>query len=97
MFAGRFWQWNGLRCTHQESAADYLEIDGVCFKCIATSPNDFAVAKSVCAIGHFMGKLVIAELVYDERTLEVLREIGVDFAHGYGVGTPQPRDALLLD
>ena len=37
-----------------------------------------------------LGKRTIAEFVENDAILEVLREIGVDYAQGYGVGRPQP-------
>ena len=38
------------------------------------------------------GMQTIAEYVERQETLEVLREIGVDFAQGYHMGLPQPLD-----
>ena len=42
-----------------------------------------------------MGKQTIAEFVENDEILEKLREIGVNYAQGYGVGRPQPIDELL--
>jgi len=74
---------------------DFLKIDGVFVKDIALNTSDYAVAKSVCEIGHFLGKTVIAEFVQDRETVSVLRDIGVDYVQGYGVERPRPLDALL--
>jgi diguanylate cyclase (GGDEF)-like protein len=74
---------------------DYLKIDGAFIRDIASNPRDYAVAKSICEIGHFMDKTVIAEYVQDENALTILKEIGVDFAQGYGIEEPQRLDALL--
>jgi EAL domain-containing protein (putative c-di-GMP-specific phosphodiesterase class I) len=41
-----------------------------------------------------MGKKVIAESVESEAVLEKLREIGVDYAQGFGVGEPRPIDEI---
>ena len=41
-----------------------------------------------------MGKKVIAELVETPAVLEKLREIGVDYAQGFGVGEPRPIDEI---
>ena len=35
-----------------------------------------------------MGKKTIAKFVEDENILRKLREIGVDFAQGYGIAKP---------
>ena len=74
---------------------DYLKIDGVFVKDIKTNPSDYAVVKSINEIGHFMGKKTIAEFVEDDEVLEILREIGVDFAQGYGIGKKIPITELL--
>ena len=41
-------------------------------------------------IGQFMGMKTIAEFVENEQILEKLREIGVDYAQGYGIDRPKP-------
>ena len=74
---------------------DYLKIDGIFVKDIKDSPSDYAVVKSINEIGHFMGKKTIAEYVEDEEILEILREIGVDYAQGWGVGKKLPITTLL--
>ena len=74
---------------------DYLKIDGTFVKDIKTSPNDYAVVKSINEIGHFMGKKTIAEYVEDDEVLEILRDIGVDFAQGFGIEKKLPITHLL--
>ncbi|MCB1643999.1 MAG: DUF1631 family protein [Pseudomonadales bacterium] len=74
---------------------DFLKIDGIFVKDIKTNPSDYAVVKSINEIGHFMGKQTIAEYVEDDEILEILREIGVDFAQGYGVGKKFPLTQLI--
>ena len=36
-----------------------------------------------------LGKQVTAEFVSDEKTLQLLKEYGVDYAQGYHVGVPK--------
>ena len=69
---------------------DFLKIDGVFVKDIVDDPIDMAVVSSINEIGHVMGKQTIAEFVEDEAILAKLREIGIDYAQGYGIGRPQP-------
>ena len=45
--------------------------------------------------GQIMGKQTIAEFVENDDILERLREIGVDYAQGYGIGKPQPIEEIL--
>lgn len=69
---------------------DYLKIDGIFVRDIATDPIDRAFVRSIHEVGHAMGMQTIAEFAESEAVLRELREIGVDFAQGYGIGRPQP-------
>ena len=68
---------------------DYLKIDGAFVKDMAQDPVDFAMVESINRIGHVMGIKIIAEFAENETILEKLREIGVDFAQGYGIHKPE--------
>jgi diguanylate cyclase (GGDEF)-like protein/PAS domain S-box-containing protein len=74
---------------------DFLKIDGLFVKDILHDPMDLALVKSINEIGHVMGKQTIAEFVENDTILEKLREIGVDYAQGYGIGRPRPLNGLL--
>jgi diguanylate cyclase (GGDEF)-like protein/PAS domain S-box-containing protein len=69
---------------------DYLKIDGSFVKEINQNKVEYAVIESVNNIGHAMGVQTIAEFIEQDTSLELLREIGVDFAQGYGINQPQP-------
>lgn len=71
---------------------DYLKIDGSFVKDMIDDPIDRAMVEMICRIGTLMGKRTIAEFVENDDTLQALREIGVDYAQGYGVGRPEPFD-----
>ncbi|MEH6566687.1 MAG: ammonium transporter [Halopseudomonas sp.] len=73
---------------------DYLKIDGVFVKDIATDPIVRAMVASINTIGHEMGLETVAEFVENEAILEQLRELGVDYAQGYHLGMPQPLSEL---
>ncbi len=75
---------------------DYVKIDGVFVRDLADSPGDYAVVRSINEIGHYMGKKTIAEFVENEEILAQLREIGVDYAQGYGIHRPTPLAELQL-
>ncbi|NOX75749.1 MAG: DUF1631 family protein [Gammaproteobacteria bacterium] len=74
---------------------DYLKIDGAFVKDMASTPSDYAVVKSICEIGHFMGKKVIAEFVENDEILALLKELGVDYAQGYGIEKPRRLEDLV--
>ena len=73
---------------------DYLKIDGTFVKNIIDDPIDHAMVKSINEIGHVMGIKTIAEFVENDAIKGILKEIGVNYAQGYGVSKPQPLDAL---
>lgn len=69
---------------------DYLKIDGAFVKDMLDDPIDCAMVESINHIGHLMGMKTIAEFVESAQIQEKLRDIGVDFAQGYGVEKPHP-------
>lgn len=69
---------------------DYLKIDGVFVKDIVDDPIDYAMVKAINEMGHVMGKRTVAEFVEKDAILVKLREIGVDYAQGYGIAKPRP-------
>jgi len=74
---------------------DFVKIDGGFVKNMTTDPIDLAMVEAINHIGHVMGKKTIAEFVEDKKTLASLRNIGVDFAQGFGIATPQQFDHWL--
>jgi len=78
----------------QKLPVDYLKIDGIFIKDIVTNTNNYAMVKSINELGHYLGKETIAEFVENEQILEVLKEIGVDHAQGYGIEKPKLLNTL---
>jgi len=76
-------------------AVDYLKIDGMFIKDIASDEITHAMVKSINDIGHVMGMQTIAEFVENEEIEELVRELGVDYAQGYGIEKPQPLSEIL--
>jgi diguanylate cyclase (GGDEF)-like protein/PAS domain S-box-containing protein len=73
---------------------DYLKIDGGFVKDMTRDPISRAMVKAIHDIGHVMGIETIAEWVDNEETLGLLRQMGVDYVQGYGVGKPAPLDSI---
>lgn len=69
---------------------DYLKIDGSFVKGILTNRVDHAMVDAINRVGHIIGIQTIAEFVDNDKVLEQLRAIGVDYAQGYGIHQPQP-------
>ena len=72
------------------SRVDFLKIDGGFVKDMADDPIDRAMVEAINSVGHVMGKKTIAEFVDSDRVMIMLREMGVDFAQGFGVAKPRP-------
>jgi EAL domain-containing protein (putative c-di-GMP-specific phosphodiesterase class I) len=68
---------------------DFLKIDGMFVRDMAEDPIDYAMVKSINDIGHVMGMQTIAEFVENESIRQALRELGVDYAQGYGIHKPE--------
>ena len=71
---------------------DYVKIDGSLVKGIVDNPGDFALVQSINEIGHFLDRKTVAECVENDAVLTRLRQIGVDYAQGFGIEAP-----FLLD
>lgn len=69
---------------------DKLKIDGSFVQALDKSKVDQAMVKSMSQIAQALEKQTIAEFVQNEKTLNLLKEYGVDFAQGYHLGKPQP-------
>ncbi|HEY0681642.1 MAG TPA: EAL domain-containing protein [Steroidobacter sp.] len=68
---------------------DFLKIDGSFVKEILHDPIDREMVRSINEIGHLTGKQTIAEFAENVEIIEMLRSLGVDYAQGYGIATPQ--------
>lgn len=69
---------------------DYVKIDGSFIRHLGDNPVDRVMVESVCRIAKTMGIKTIAEFVEDNSVLPILRELGVDYAQGYGIAEPAP-------
>lgn len=67
---------------------DYLKIDGSFVKEILHDPIDREMVRSINEIGHLTGKRTIAEFAENDEIITMLRQLGVDYAQGYGVARP---------
>ena len=74
---------------------DYLKIDGSFVRNIAINPTDYTMVDAINRVGHVMGIQTIAEFVENDAILEKLRELGVDFAQGFGIALPEPMTSHL--
>lgn len=69
---------------------NYLKIDGSFVKNIANDRLDYATVECFHHISQIMNIKTIAEFVEDDVILQNLKQIGVNYAQGYGIERPQP-------
>jgi EAL domain-containing protein (putative c-di-GMP-specific phosphodiesterase class I) len=69
---------------------DFLKIDGSFVQEILDSVTDLAMVAAINQVGHSLGIQTIAEHVTSPEIAQRLRELGVDYAQGYGLGRPTP-------
>jgi diguanylate cyclase (GGDEF)-like protein/PAS domain S-box-containing protein len=75
--------------------AETVKIDGSFVKELTNSSIDRALVKSIREVAFALGKKTVAEFVEDKDTLDLLREIQVEYAQGYYLGKPQPLSELF--
>ena len=75
---------------------DYLKIDGSFVRGILSDAIDREMVRSINEIGHLTGKKVIAEYAENAEIINALRDLGVDYAQGYGVAQPSRVNRLEL-
>tara|TARA_B100002003_G_C13760738_1_gene378025 strand:- start:191 stop:586 length:396 start_codon:yes stop_codon:yes gene_type:complete len=79
----------------QQLHVDHLKIDGKYIKKILSSQRDLALVKNLTQLAKDLGIKVVAEFVEDEKQLEVLRELNVDYGQGYLFGKPTQKPDYL--
>ena len=70
--------------------ADHVKVDGSIIRNVRRSGSAAAKLKAIVRIGQNTGLGVIAECVEDDAILAALREFGVGYVQGFGVGRPAP-------
>jgi diguanylate cyclase (GGDEF)-like protein/PAS domain S-box-containing protein len=76
---------------------DYLKIDGEFVRGCVTDRTDQLVIRAVVDIARGLGKRTVAEMVGDEETLNLVRELGVDYVQGFHIGKPAPLARWLVE
>lgn len=71
-------------------AIDFLKIDGTFIQLILRSRMQLAKVKAINAACQRFGMRTIGAFVETDETLAKLREIGVDYAQGFGIALPGP-------
>lgn len=69
---------------------DVLKIDGGFVRNMLDDPMDLAIVNACNTIAHSAGLKTVAEFVENQQIEDKLRELGVDYAQGYGIEKPKP-------
>jgi diguanylate cyclase (GGDEF)-like protein len=69
---------------------DYFKIDGSFVRDLESSSLSMAVIRSITDIAHVLDKKTIAEHTENDPIFACLRDLGVDYAQGYGIHRPEP-------
>jgi diguanylate cyclase (GGDEF)-like protein/PAS domain S-box-containing protein len=78
----------------RELRVDFIKIDPSLIKELPVSPLDRALVQSVVEVARVTGRHTVAKAVENDAILDGVRELGVDFAQGYGVSRPRPLEFL---
>lgn len=81
----------------RELPVDYVKIDGSFITGIDKNRSDYAMARSINDLAHFLGQETIAESVENDSIIVKLEEMGVDYLQGWGVGRPKPLVEVTAD
>ncbi len=69
---------------------DFLKIDGSIILQILRVPEALAKVRAIQRVCKVLGIRTIAEMVESDDSLARLRGVGVDYAQGFGIASPQP-------
>ncbi|MBC7513439.1 MAG: EAL domain-containing protein [Herminiimonas sp.] len=72
---------------------NFLKIDGLFVRDIATNEINRAMVAAINEVGHVMGIKTVAEYVETPEVLAAVRAIGIDFAQGFAISGLQPLTA----
>ena len=68
---------------------DYLKIDGAFIHNVGEDRKDQSLVDAISRIGKALGIATIAERVESEQVLEILGNIGVEYAQGFHIARPE--------
>jgi EAL domain-containing protein (putative c-di-GMP-specific phosphodiesterase class I)/CHASE2 domain-containing sensor protein len=72
-----------------------LKIDKSFVTDLHDNTSDQILVRSTIDLAHELGLVVVAEGVEDQRCLDILRDLGCDYAQGYFIGKPLLPDDLF--
>jgi diguanylate cyclase (GGDEF)-like protein/PAS domain S-box-containing protein len=68
----------------------FVKIDGEHVRAAAHDPESRMLLRVIVEVASGLGIKTVAEHVEDEETLELVRDLGADYAQGFHLGAPEP-------
>jgi len=75
--------------------ADEIKIDKSFVMNMASDKKDESIVKAAVDLAHTLDLKIVAEGVEDQMTLDILSDMGCDYAQGYFMAKPMPHDELV--
>jgi EAL domain-containing protein (putative c-di-GMP-specific phosphodiesterase class I) len=69
---------------------DYIKIDGSLIKNIDKDKNSFKIVKLLVQFAKESNIKTVAEFIENEKILNIVKDLGVDYGQGYYLGKPSP-------
>ncbi len=74
---------------------DMIKLDGRFVRNLCGSPLNEVIVTAMVNIANVIGATTVAEFVQDDRTIDRLRELGVNYVQGYGISQPEPLQDVI--
>jgi Amt family ammonium transporter len=74
-----------------------LKIDGSFIRDITDNRISESMVAAITQVAKVMKLKTVAEYVESQKTMSLIKKIGVDFAQGYAIGKPSAVDDVLRD
>lgn len=78
----------------KEIPADFIKIDGSFVRDINQNPANYAITRTIVDLTHELGMSSVAEWVESADTVASLIDLGVDYAQGFGLARPMPKELV---
>ena len=79
----------------QQLPLDKIKLDRIFIKSLKNNKKDSDIVKSSIDIAHILNLKVVAEGVEDKESLDILKEMGCDYAQGYYFSRPVVYDEFI--
>ncbi len=73
---------------------DFIKIDGSLIKNLDTDDNALATVKAITHFAKNLGVAIVAEFVHKKEILDIVKELGIDYAQGFYLHEPAPKPKL---